>query len=165
MNWLDGLIIFVVLICMFLGYRRGLLGTLIMLGGIVLAIVMAGWFYSPVANWLSNYLESWTQARVAAFIVIFVGIVVVALTISWLLDRFLSLAHIAWLNKLGGLVIGLVIGALVWGAVLSLIVKFPWGNVERTVRSSAIADFLLDKFPFVLYLLPNDFEGVRRLFT
>jgi hypothetical protein len=54
---------------------------------------------------------------------------------------------------------------LVWGAVLSLIVKFPWGNVEGTVRSSAIADFLLDKFPFVLYLLPNDFEGVRRLFT
>jgi small-conductance mechanosensitive channel len=53
-----------------------------------------GWVVlRPPGNWLSNYLESLTQARVAAFLVIFVGILVVALIISWLLDRFLNLAQ------------------------------------------------------------------------
>lgn len=165
MNWLDGLIIVGLLISMYLGYRRGLIGTLIMLGGIVLAIFVAGWFYRPVAHWLSGYLESTSQANVAAFIAIAVGVVLLTLLVRWLVDRFLNLTNLGWLNKLGGLVFGLLIGALLWAAFLSLIVKFPWGNVEATVRNSAIAGFLLDKFPFIFYLLPSEFEGVRRFFT
>jgi len=165
MNWLDGLIIFVLLIFVFLGFRRGLIGTLIMLAGIILAIFVAGWFYRPVAHWLSSYLESSSQANVAAFVVIAVGVVLLTFLVRCLVDRFINLANLGWLNKLGGLVVGLIIGGLVWAAFLSLIVKFPWGNVQQTVRSSAIADFLLDKFPFIFYLLPGDFEGVRRFFT
>jgi uncharacterized membrane protein required for colicin V production len=48
MNWLDIAIIIIVLIPTYIGFRRGLIGTVIPLLGIILAIVFAGIFYDSV---------------------------------------------------------------------------------------------------------------------
>jgi membrane protein required for colicin V production len=165
MNWLDIVIIVMLIVPMFLGFRRGLIGTVLPLVGIVLGIVVAGRGYSYVADhWLSGWLESPAQAKIVAFIIIFVLFMIAITVVTKLVRGFLGFLLLGWIDKFGGLVFGLVMGGVVAGALLSIVSKFFSSRVEATVADSALAAFLLDKFPFVLYLLPKEFDAVRQFF-
>ena len=164
MHWLDVIIILMFILPMFIGYRRGLIRTVVPLVAIVLGIIVAGQSYSSMANLLSNWLESSAQAKIVAFAIIFILFMAAMAVASSLLHRFLKLLLMGWVDKVGGLVFGLVIGGLISSAILSLIANsFP--SVEATFAKSALTAFLLDKFPFVLYLLPEEFDTVRNFFS
>jgi len=164
MHWLDVIILLMFILPMFIGYRRGLIRTIVPLVAIVLGIIVAGQSYDSMANWLSNWLESSAQAKIVAFAIIFILFMAAMVVASSLLRRFLKLLLMGWVDKVGGLVFGLVIGSVISGAILSLIANsFP--SVEATFAKSALTAFLLDKFPFVLYLLPEEFDAVRNFFS
>ena len=165
MNWLDIIIIIALIIPTFIGFKRGLIKTVLPLGGIMLAIVLAGHFYGSMASWLSNWLESTSQANIAAFVLIFVLVMAVVFIVASVLHRFISLMLLGWVDKIGGLIFGLAIGAFICSALLALIVNFPFSGVGDTVRGSGLAAFFLDHFPFVLGLLPGEFESVRDFFN
>jgi len=158
MNWLDVVLILILVLPMFIGYRRGLIQTVVPLVAIVLGIIVAGRAYDNLAGWFHpGLLKSEAQAKIVAFAIIFILFMAAMAVVSRLLHRFLYLLLMGWVDKIGGLVFGLVIGGVISGAILSLIANsFP--GVEATFVKSALAAFLLDKFPFVLYLLPPEFE-------
>jgi membrane protein required for colicin V production len=164
MNWLDIVIIVILVVPTFLGFRRGLIGTILPLVGIVLGVIVAGRGYGSMANWLSNWLESPAQAKIVAFILIFILFMIAITVVTKLVRGFLGFLLLGWIDKFGGLVFGLVMGGVVAGALLSIVSRFFTSRVEATVADSALAAFLLDKFPFVLYLLPKEFDAVRQFF-
>jgi membrane protein required for colicin V production len=165
MNWLDAVIIVIILLPMFIGYRRGLIRTLLPLIAVILGIIVAGRTYDNLAGWFHpGLLKSESQASIVAFVIIFILFMAAMAVLARVLHRFLKLLLMGWVDKIGGLIFGLVIGGLISGAALSLIANsFP--SVEATFQNSALAAFLLDKFPFVLYLLPEEFDGVRGFFS
>jgi membrane protein required for colicin V production len=165
MDWLDVVVILVMVLPMYLGWRRGLIGTVVPLVGLVFAILMAGHFYDPVAEWLSHWLDSSGQAKLLGFAIIFVAVIAAAFAIAFAARRFLNFLLIGWVDTIGGLVFGLLAGTLIAGGLLSLVSKFFGSRVEGTVADSALATFLLDKFPFVLLLLPGEFDAVRDFFV
>ena len=69
---------------------------------------------------------------------------------------------LGWVNRLGGAVLGLILGAIFCGALLAMWVKFQ--GIGDTILDSALASFLLDKFPIVMGLLPSEFDSVRDFF-
>jgi len=159
MNWLDIVIILILILPMFIGYRRGLIRTVVPLVAIVLGIIVAGRAYDNLGGWFHPGLfKSEAQANIVAFAIIFILFMAAMAVVANLLHRFFSLLLMGWVDKLGGLVFGLVIGGVISGAILSLIANFFPSAVEATFERSALAAFLLDKFPFVLYLLPPEFE-------
>ena len=164
MNWLDAVIIVILVLPMLIGYRSGLIRTVVPLIAIVLGIIVAGRTYDGFAGWFHpGLLKSESQASIVAFAIIFILFMAAMAVVSRVLHRFLTLLLMGWVDKIGGLIFGLVIGGLVSGAALSLIANsFP--GVEATFQDSALAAFLLDKFPFVLYLLPEEFDSVRDFF-
>jgi membrane protein required for colicin V production len=164
MNWLDIVIIVILVVPTFLGFRRGLIGSILPLVGIVLGVIVAGRGYGSMANWLSNWLESPAQAKIVAFILIFILFMIAITVVTKLVRGFLGFLLLGWIDKFGGLVFGLVMGGVVAGALLSIVSRFFTSRVEATVADSALAAFLLDKFPFVLYLLPKEFDAVRQFF-
>lgn len=164
MNWLDIIIILVLVIPTLIGLKTGLIKTVLPLVGIVLGIFLAGRFYGSMAGWLSSWLESPSQSKIAAFAIIFVLVMVAMLVFATVLSRFLKLVLLGWLDRLGGMVFGLAIGGLVSSALLAVITKYQFPGVENTVQDSALAAFFLDHFPFVLGLLPGEFDAVRQFF-
>lgn len=165
MNWLDIIVLLMLLIPLFIGWRRGLVGTVVPLVGLVVAIIAGGRFYGTVASWFSTWLDSPAQANLLGFAIIFILVLAAAMVIAAITREFLSLLLLGWVDRIGGVAFGLLIGGLVAGALLTLVTKFFGSSVEHTVTNSALAGFLLDKFPFALYLLPGEFDVVRDFFV
>ena len=164
MNWIDIVVIVFLAISTITGLRKGLIKTIIPLVGIIIAVVLGGRFYGSVADWLSTWLHSPSQANIAGFAIIFVAVVIASLIIASLLSKFLSLLLLGWVDKLGGAILGLVMGGLVCGAILTIITKYNFPGMEGTIHDSSLASFFVAHFNMVLPFLPSDFDSVRQFF-
>jgi membrane protein required for colicin V production len=161
MSWLDIVIIVVIGISVFNGLRTGLIKMLFTVAGIFLGIFLAGRFSDDFAGVLTFIPDDWS--KIAAFAIILVAVMVVAWILGTILSKLISLVLLGWVNRLAGAVLGLFVGALLCGAVLSIWVKYL--GIGDSVAGSALANFLLDKFPIVLGLLPSEFDSVRDFFN
>ena len=164
MNWLDVIVIIFLVVTTITGLSKGLIKTIIPLVGVILGVVLAGRFYGSVADWLSTWLHSPSQANIAGFAIIFVAVVIVSLIIASLLSKFLSLLLLGWVDKLGGAVLGFVIGGLVCGAILTIITKYNFPGMEGTIHDSNLASFFVNNFNMVLPFLPGEFDSVHQFF-
>jgi membrane protein required for colicin V production len=160
MNWLDVVIIVTMVISFIGGFFTGLVRGLLSLVGMLAGIVLAGRFYPSVAGRLT-FIHSENTANIVAFAIILAAVMIVFGIIATILHNALSAISLGCLDHFVGAVLGIIINALTWAALLALWARF-FGSAA--VANSLIAGFLLDKFPVVLSLLPPDFQSVRDFF-
>jgi membrane protein required for colicin V production len=160
MSWLDIIILIVLAISAFSGLRVGLIKVLFAVVGIIVGVVLAGQFADDFAGVLTFIPDAW--AKIAAFAIILVVVMIIAGVLAAVLSKLISLVLLGWVNRLAGAVLGLLVGALICGAGLAIWVKYL--GIGDAVAGSALANFLLDKFPIVLGLLPSEFDSVRGFF-
>ena len=161
MNWLDIVILVAIAVAAFLGLRMGLIKAVLILAGIIVGVVLAGHFSGPLGQRLT-FIPGEGVAKVVAFAIILIAVLIVAAIIAKLLTWAAKVVMLGWVNRLGGAVFGLLLGALFCGALLAMWVHFV--GMEKAIAESAIAPILLDRLPMVLALLPGEFDGVRAFF-
>ena len=160
MNWLDIVIIVAIAIPTVIGLRIGIIKAALSLAGLIVGVVLAGGYYVPLSQQLS-FIPDEKVAKVVAFAIILIGIMVVAGVLARLLKWAASVVMLGWVNQLGGAIFCFVLGAIFCGAVLAIVVKFLGAGV---IAESELAAVLLDRFPMVLALLPPEFDAVRSFF-
>ncbi len=160
MNWLDIVIIILFVFSIISGVANGLIKSFFGLVGFVVGIVIAGRLYISFAKVLSFIPEQ--AAQITAFVIILILVLIVASLLGWLFTKIISATPLGILNRLLGGVFGLLSGAFFVAIILALWDHFS-GPVDA-ISNSAIASFLLNKFPIVLNLLPNEFDSVRKFF-
>ena len=160
MNWLDIVIIVILLIQVITGFAQGFIKALGGLIGLIAGIILAGRFYENVASLLS-FISNTDVANVVAFILILIVVWGIISAIASLLTKLISMAFLGWINRLLGAVFGLVMGSLFVAAALAI-----WARYFGTgsLSDSFMATFLLDKFPVVLSLLPSQFDSIKDFF-
>lgn len=160
MNWLDIAVLVILGVSAFNGLRQGLIKTALSLAGLIIGIILAGQFYQQLAGLLA-FIPNEDIANIAAFILILVGVMVIASILARLLKFAVSVVLLGWVNRLGGAVFGLVLGAIFLSAILATWAKFFGSD---SISESFMAAFLLDKFPLILALLPAEFDAIRDFF-
>lgn len=161
MNWIDIVILAVLIACTICGIAIGLIKSIFSLAGLILGVILAGQFYVSFASVLS-FLPGDIAPRIAAFIIIFLAVMLIATLLGILLTKLISAVMLGWINRLGGAVIGTLLGAIFVAAILAIWVKVVGpGNILVT---SKLAPILLDKLPLILGLLPSDFKSIRDFF-
>ena len=160
MNWLDIVILVILVINVFVGLRIGIIKAVLSMVGVIVGVILAGRFYVPLGEQLT-FIQQAGVANIVAFIIILVGAMAVASILAALLKRTVSAVMLGWVNYLGGAVFGLVLGAVFCSALLATWVKFFGSGL---VTESFLAGVLLDKFPMILALLPSEFDAVRDFF-
>jgi membrane protein required for colicin V production len=161
MNWLDMAIIVILVVAAFIGLRIGIIKAVLTLAGVVLGVILAGRFYRALAESLT-FIPQETLARIIAFAVILIGVIVIAGVLAGVIKWLASIVTLGWVNRLGGAVMGLLLGALFCSALLAI-----WAKIMDTggpISDSGLAMMLLDRFPMVLGLLPEEFDSVRSFF-
>jgi len=160
MNWLDIVIIVVIAIPAFLGLRSGIIKASFSLAGLILGVILAGRYYAPLSEQLSFIPQA--GVKIVAFAIILVGVMIIAGLLARFLKWAVSIVMLGWVNHLGGAVFGMVLGAIFCSVLLAIWVKFF--DVAGAIIESSLATLLLDRFPIVLALLPDEFDAVRFFF-
>ena len=126
------IVVGLVAICGFLGWRTGVVRRLAELVGLVLSILAAARFASAVTPWLESHTAmSETTALFFSYVLVFVA----GLAATWLLaatiQKVVRLTILGWADRLGGAVCGVLLGALLASIGLIAISQGPGGDRVR----------------------------------
>jgi len=146
MNWLDILIIVVLILLGVAGLRQGMIRTVFGIAGLIGGIVLAGRYYDDLATRLFPSGAIW--GNIAAYAIILLATLLVAGVIGWLIAKLVNFAALGWLDRVMGFILGVVIGGLLCAAILAIAVKF-YPGMEATISQSVIARFLVGGFPLL----------------
>jgi len=161
MNWLDSVLVIAIAISALIGVKKGVIGIALTLAGLVLGVFLAGRYYILLSQNLF-FISHAGLAKVAAFAIIFIGVMAIAGVLARLLGKAASAVMMGWANRIGGGVLGGILGAIFCGAFLAMWVKFL--GMTQVIVESRIAPVLLSQFPRVLALLPGEFDAIRSFF-
>lgn len=160
------------------GLAFGLVHTLGSLVGTVAGAYLASRYYEPVANWLIS-ITGWNAnlSRVVIFILTFLIINRLVGFLFWIVDRALSiitrLPFIHSLNKILGLVFGVLEGAITLGLIIFFIERYPispavmnqlaLSNVAPAL--SRLGNILWPLLPDALRLVQSSINYVQGIFV
>jgi len=161
MNWLDIIIIVLIAIPTLIGLRIGIIKAALSLAGVIVGVILAGRFYVALSEQLT-FIPQENLAKIAAFAIILIIVMLVAGILASVLKWLASIVMLGWVNRLGGAVFGLVLGAIFCGVLLAIWAKLL--GPEGPITESGLAMLLLYRFPMVLALLPEEFDAVRSFF-
>jgi membrane protein required for colicin V production len=160
-NWLDIVLLVLLAIAAFLGLRIGLIKAALSLAGLIVGVILAGSYYGSLAQHL-GFIPGDGVAEVVAFIIILLVVLMIALALALLLKWATSAIMLGWVDRLGGAIFGLLWGAILYGALLAMWLKYV-GEAEA-ITESTVASILVKSFPLVLALLPQELDAVRSFF-
>ena len=162
MSWLVDIVLLVLLgIAAFFGLRIGIKKAALSLAGLIVGVILAGRYYDSLAQHL-GFIPGDGVAEVVAFIIILLGVVIIAMVLALLLKWATSAVMLGWVDRIGGAIFGLLWGAILCGALLAMWLKYV--GAPDAIVESAVAAILLDYFPLVLALLPQELDAVRSFF-
>jgi membrane protein required for colicin V production len=161
MNWLDIVIIVLIVVPVFIGFMAGIIKALFTVAGVIVGVVLAGRFSGSLAGILS-FISNPGTAKAVAFAIILIAVMIIAVVLAKLVKWAISAVMLGWVNRLGGAILGLFLGFIFCGAVLTMWIKFL--GFSDVFSHSLLAGFLLNGFPIVLGFLPSEFDSVRSFF-
>ena len=161
MNWIDIGVIVISAVAAVMGLLQGIVRAVITVAGLVIGIVLAGRYYSLVADIISPSGAEW--ANIAAYAIIVIAMVVVGGVIGRIVRRLVGALSLGWLDRLIGALCGLTVGGMFCAALLTIMSKYLPG-IGGTVSESVLAQLLIEQFPLLLALLPEEFDFIRDLF-
>jgi membrane protein required for colicin V production len=161
MNWLDIVLIIFIAISVIGGLIQGIIKMLLTIIGLIVGVVLAGRYSGALGDKLT-FISDPNTAQTVAFVFIIIAVLIIAMILAFILRKVASTILLGWIDRLGGAVLGLFLGMIFAGAILTMYLKFFGDN--SAIADSWIAGFLLDKFPIVLGLLPSEFDSVKSYF-
>lgn len=141
LNWLDIVLGIPLVYGVVRGLFKGVVQSVGSLIGLVLGIVLAYAYAQPFSEQLIQwFVLTPTQSYTISFILLFVLVVVVCALLVKLIDTFLSLVTLGWVNKLLGGLFGLLKIALLLSVLIHLVdmvdQRFKW--IQPQVKQQSL---------------------------
>ncbi len=159
MNWVDLLVILIVAVATFSSARAGLVRQALALIGFVAGLYAALTHHLTLASMLQTALPDPAIAKVAAFVIIMVGVWIAFAVLAGIVRSILRASGLAWVDHVSGMVLGLVAGLLLSICILLLFVRIPITAIHTTVHESTLATWLLELLPHLRQLLPENVQA------
>lgn len=163
MNWLDMVILIATAIAAFIGWWVGVLRAVVGMAGLVVGVVVASRLHEGLANSVvSNFISSPSGAKVVAFLIIVVLVLLGAMVMGAVVKKILSLLMLGWIDKVVGLGLGVLVSLAVFSALLSAVYANSLFSLRDTIDSSFMGSFLLDQYGALLEalkLVPRNFSS------
>ncbi|GAI26845.1 unnamed protein product, partial [marine sediment metagenome] len=99
-----------------------------------------------------------------AYAIILVAILIVASVIGWFVARLVHIVMLGWVDRLIGFILGAAIGSMLCAAVLAIVSKYL-SVMGGVISQSVMAKLLMEQFPLLLALLPEEFDFIADFFS
>jgi membrane protein required for colicin V production len=167
MNWLDVVILVILVLCVFQGFRAGLVGAIGSLLGIILGIWAGSHYMSQAAAWIMSAFNIDNQglANILGFIAIFLALNIVISIVVWVINKiFHIIPFINLANKLLGAAVGFLGGILVAAIFVYLLSLFPFSQgIKDALLNSQLASLAATIAVVVKPLVPEAIKSIKSI--
>jgi len=168
MNWLDIVWLIIVLFFVVWGAMRGLFRELFGLLGIFVGFIVAVNYYEVVGNTIGSEFTSLSPqiTKLISFAIIFIGIALIGGLVGAILHGISKYSLVKGVDRGGGLLLGLIEGAVVCSIILILLTVSPLAeNLNRWRKGSIISPYLMKIGPFVYDSVASLVPGKAKKFV
>ena len=162
MNWVDIMVLVLVLGAGFMGWRNGVIRWAFTLIGGIFGVILAGQLYKTLAPAVP-FGDSDAVKQLVAFGVIFVAVMIGAWIAARIVKATLKVLLLGWVDSVAGLALGVAAGAVAATAIISVMGSLPVGRVQDAVNASTLAEPLSENLGFVRSFLPEEFDQIQQL--
>ena len=122
---LDYLIAIIVAASTIFAMTRGLVREIISIVVLIGGFLLAAFYYQVPGAWFGTFLRTETLAHLVGFLVIFIGCQLLGALATFLVNKFVKMASMEWVDRLLGAVFGFLRGWLVCSIIVLGLVAFP----------------------------------------
>lgn len=154
LNILDLIIIIPLLLWARQGYKKGFIISVASFAALVLGLYVAFFFSDVTAEKLQQHFTIDKEyLALIAFLVTFVVVVIVVVVIGNVLQKFIDVLMLGFLNKAAGLVFGILKGALYLSIIIFIINYFDTGKnlIKQEYRDGSVLYKPVESFAPMLY--------------
>jgi len=155
-TFVDWLTLIIVLASVVFAALKGFTRELIGMGSMVLAFILASWFYTAAAEPFKDVVKTENLALFLGFSIVFLGTLIAGILVAWLVSTFIKLAKLQWFDRCLGALFGLVRGWMLGGIVLVGLTAFNIQSVN--VRNSVLAPYFLPASRMIALVTPSEFK-------
>lgn len=156
MNALDWLIAGILVLSVVHAAAQGFVFELFSLVGTVFGYLIAAWEYPSVARYLAPYVNSSVVAAGAAFLLIFVAVVVLSGIVGRIAKWAAKSAGLRWFDRLLGGAFGFLRGSIAIMVLVMAMASFLPSS--ETLASSSLAQYFLVAGRAAIYAGPGDLK-------
>lgn len=144
MNVLDWVLIAVFALTALWGYKTGLVSGILNAVAIYVALLLSGLFAGRVLSLIWDGVESEAISTAIGYVIIFVAVFIASRVVSSIVKKALKVVFLGWVDNLGGIVVGLVAGVLIAGAVMTVAARYTYVIPEDTgsLTATGIQDMI-----------------------
>jgi len=153
MNVADWLILIVILVSVAVAASEGFFHQAFGLAGLVVGYLLAAWQYHRLADWFSPNLKSPWLGEIAAFVLIFVGVLIVAGIAGRITRWAMKEAGLSIFDRMLGGLLGLLKGSLFIAVILMGMTAFT--PTSRWLEGSEFAPYFLVVGRAAIWLAPS----------
>ena len=162
MNWVDIAILVVWAGTASWGASMGLLQMGVHLLVVAVGLAISSRIAPTVGDLFSVVPDNENAQSAAGFIAVFLILFIAGGVASFWLRMVLGIIpFFGSFNKLGGLIVGILVGFLLLSGILTGIQKFPINDAQQTIDDSKLGSFLADNFDVItrgIGLIPGNWD-------
>ncbi len=166
MNWLDVVLLVLLVWSIASSLRKGLVREVVGLASVILALAASVWFYGTAGGMLSSYLSSKAVANLLGFFLIFCAVMLAGAVVNFALGKALKLSGLSIVDHILGAAFGALRGILISIALITGIMAFSQGDEPpASIVRSRVAPYVIGAARAVSALAPHELtEGFRRTY-
>ena len=164
MNWIDITVYIIIIFFVLMGMTRGLVRQVFSISALIGGVIIGLIFYDVFAAMFikDSLVKNESIANVSAFLIVsFISYLLIQI-LGWLTTKLMGTLHLSWINRLGGAVLGVIIGfiaALLFTSSLTIFVSAK----DPAITSSATIPYINETYETIKKQLPEDLrESIKR---
>jgi uncharacterized membrane protein required for colicin V production len=144
MNWLDLILLVILAGGGYYGVRTGLVTSGCTAIGIVVGVLLAGQISDDVGERLTDSISNDTLVTFISYAIIIGAITAASRVFGSIVRKIVSMLFLGWADNIGGLVLGMLAGAAISGALITGLARLaydfevPGGKITGEVVESVV---------------------------
>ena len=155
-TFLDYFFALIIVVSTVFALTKGLVREIISLVALIGGFILAAVYYPVVAAWFMDLSKTEAVANLIGFLIIFLGCLLVGAAAAFLVNRFIKMASLEWVDRLLGGIYGLLRGWAIASVLVLALIAFP--ARQNLLDRSILAPYLLAGARAAVLVVPHQLK-------
>jgi membrane protein required for colicin V production len=133
MNILDWVLVAVFVVGALLGLKWGLVQSVLNFIAVYVAMLVGAQVADGLVARVTDDVQNESVATTIGYVVIFLGVFIIAQIVGKIIRAMLTIIFLGWVDKLGGVVVGVLLGAILVTGVVTAMARVAYPQDEAVL--------------------------------